>query len=104
GHGVLRRRGDGYSVVYLPIDHATDPNACIAAIETDAPIREAGLYCLAHARDTISISLLQRRASNSIAREKQNEFVHTLVDPTLSATARQAHIARGREKGLPLHD
>ena len=104
GHGVLRRRGDGYSVVYLPIDHVADPNACIAAIETDAPIKEAGLYCLVHARDAISISLLQRRANNSIAREKHNEFVQTLVDSTLSATARQAHIARGREKGLPLHD
>lgn len=104
GHGVLRRRADGFSVIYLPIDHGADLNACIAAIETDARVNEAALLCLAHGRDAISIGLLQRRASDSIVREKQNEFVLTLVDPTLSVTARKAHIARGREKGLPLHD
>jgi len=102
--GVLRRRGDGYNVVYVPIDPAADPNACVAAIETDSPLKEAGLSCLVQAREAISMSLLQRRANHSIAREKHNEFVLTLVDPTLSATARQAHIGRGREKGLPLHD
>lgn len=102
--GVMRKRRADFNVVYIRLDQGAGPHAYIAAIETGEPIDPALLHCLVHARETISMSLLQRRANVSIAREKHNEFVQTLVDASLSDGARQAHIARGKEKGIPLHD
>lgn len=102
--GVMRKRNGGLSVVYMGFDQGTNPHAYIGAMETEEQADPTALQCLVHARDAISMSLLQRRASISIAREKNNEFVQTLVDANLSAAARKAHITRGREKGVPLHD
>ncbi|MBF6617972.1 MAG: PucR family transcriptional regulator ligand-binding domain-containing protein [Candidimonas sp.] len=102
--GVMRKRSADFNVVYIRLDQGADPHAYIAALETGEPIDPPLLHCLVHAREAISMSLLQRRANISITREKHNEFVHTLVDPQLSEGARQAHIARGKEKGIPLHD
>ena len=102
--GVIRRCFPDFSIVYTALDHSPQSQAYIAAVETDGPIEPSLLYCLTHAREAISMSLLQRRANISIAREKHNEFVLTLVDSNLSGVARKAHIARGRERDLPLHD
>lgn len=102
--GVMRKRAANFNIVYIRLDQGADPHAYIAAIETDDVIDPPLLHCLAHAREAISMSLLQRRANVSIAREKHNEFVQTLVDASLSAGARKAHIARGKERGIPLHD
>jgi len=102
--GVMRKRSADFNVVYISIGQGADRHAYIAAIELDGLIDPPLLQCLVHARDAISMSLLLRRASISIAREKHNEFVQTLVDAKLSDGARKAHIARGKEKGIPLHD
>src|SRR5690606_4075176 len=102
--GVMRKRTRDFNVVYIRLHEGTDPHAYIAAIETEEPIDPALLHCLVHAREAISMSLLQRRANLSITREKHSEFVHTLVDASLSDGARQAHITRGKEKNIPLHD
>ncbi len=102
--GVMRKRTDQFNVVYVQLDQGGDPHAYIAALETDDLIAPQILHCLAHAREAISMSLLQRRASVSIAREKHNEFVQTLVDAKLSDGARKAHIGRGRNRGIPLHE
>lgn len=102
--GILRKRTAGFSVVYSPLNQGSDPHAFIAAIETDGALKPTLLHCLEHARDAVSLSLLQRRATISITREKHNEFVQTLVDAKLSSGARSAHISRGADRGIPLHD
>lgn len=101
---VLRRRDGRFSIVYLPLGNDPEPQAYIAAVEADDSNDEFVLYCLLSAREAIFMSLLQRRANVSIAREKKNEFVQMLVDASFSAPTRLAHIARGRKRGIPLHD
>lgn len=102
--GVMRKRGNGLAVAYITLDRTADPAAYIAAVENDNLIDPPLLHCLAHAREAISMSLLQRRANLSITREKHNEFVQTLVDASLTEGARKAHITRGMNRGILLHE
>lgn len=102
--GLMRKYTEHFNVVYLWLDQAADPHAYLAAIEQKNAISPALLQCLIHAREAISISLLQRRASISIVREQHHVFVQSLVDPSLSEGARRAHINRSKSRGLPLHE
>lgn len=57
---------------------------------------------LLHCRDILSMGLMQRRASVSISREKNNEYIFALTDPHLNKEARKNLIKRNPEQGLKL--
>src|SRR5690606_1879874 len=76
----------------------------LAVLDQARNLTESDLWCLKHARDAISIKLLQSRAETSIAREKQNEFVQGLLDSSLSEAALKKLLRRGRERGYGLYE
>lgn len=101
---LLRKASREHSVVYTSLDQPATAHAYVAVLEGNTALSQHELHTLRHARDAISMSLLQQRASRSVAREKHNEFVQTLVDGSLSVNARRTHVLRGRERGIPLHE
>lgn len=89
---------------YCLLDPNVDPSGILAVLDQARNLTESDLWCLKHARDAISIKLLQSRAETSIAREKQNEFVQGLLDSSLSEAALKKLLRRGRERGYRLYE
>lgn len=91
-------------LAYCLLDPNVDPSGILAVLDQARNLTESDLRCLKHARDAISIKLLQSRAETSIAREKQNEFVQGLLDSSLSEAALKKLLRRGRERGYRLYE
>ncbi len=91
-------------LAYCLLDPNVDPSGILAVLDQARNLTESDLWCLKHARDAISIKLLQSRAETSIAREKQNEFVQGLLDSSLSEAALKKLLRRGRERGYRLYE
>lgn len=91
-------------LAYCLLDPNVDLSGILAVLDQARNLTESDLWCLKHARDAISIKLLQSRAETSIAREKQNEFVQGLLDSSLSEAALKKLLRRGRERGYRLYE
>ena len=86
------------------LDPSVDANGRLVLLDQQKNLTQSDLWCLRHARDAISIKLLQSRAESSIAREVQNEFVQSLLDSGVSDTAHRKLLQRGRERGYRLYE
>ena len=103
-HDVYELPRPAGRLVYCSLDPSVDAGGSLVIVDHERNLTESDLWCLRHARDAISIKLLQSRAEISIAREKQNEFVQSLLDSGLTPSAHRKLLRRGQERGYRLYE
>lgn len=103
-HDVYELPRPGGRLAYCGLDPSVDAGGSLVIVDHERNLTESDLWCLRHARDAISIKLLQSRAEISIAREKQNEFVQSLLDSGLNPSAHRKLLRRGQERGYRLYE
>ncbi len=105
--GLMHKMAGNVQITHALLDSNTDPYASIAIINSinehnsTNTLKQVETYkYLHHCRDILSMALMQRRASISINREKNNEFILALTDTHLNRKAKQNLIQRNTTPGI----